>query len=159
MKKFILSALCALGLVASGMTAQAQDTFSKGSNALNVGVALPVRFTGLIFPPVGVSYERSITDGIFDKGSIGVGADSELFLFQGGYSLFVGARAAAHYEFIPKLDTYVALALGLQNAGSLGFGAKGILGARYLLNDDFGVFGEFGSNTFAVFRAGITLSL
>ncbi|MDO4706930.1 MAG: hypothetical protein Q4A61_00720 [Porphyromonadaceae bacterium] len=160
MKKFILSALCALGLVASGMTAQAQETFSKGSNALNVGLALPARFTNMTFPPIAVSYERSITDGIFDKGAIGLGADSELYLYRGGYSLFAGGRISAHYEFIPRLDTYLGLSLGVVNSGSFfEFATKGHIGARYLLNDDFGIFGELGTNTFAILRAGITLAL
>lgn len=165
MKKFILSALCALGLMLSGTTAQAQDTFSKGSSVLNLGIGLPSSFHGLVFPPVTASYERSMTDGIFDKGSVGLGADSEFYLFQGGYSLFLGVRGSAHYEFIPKLDTYLGLSLGLGHTfvkgldPDFGFHTKGHLGARYLLNDDLGVFGEFGLNGFGYVRAGISLSL
>lgn len=160
MKKFMLSALCAFGLLAAGSSAQAQDTFSKGTNALNVGLGVPSSFTGMRFLPIGASYEHSILSGILDKGSVGVGADAELYMLAGGVSAFTAGRVSAHYEFIPKLDTYLGVSLGLGIHSGLGanFGARGHIGARYFFSEKLGGFAEIGSG-WSVLRLGVSVNL
>lgn len=156
MKKFFLAALCALGLAA---TAQAQDTFRKGDQVLNLGIGLGRETAVMSIPPISGFYERSVADGIIDKGSFGLGLQGEIATFRGaGLALFVGPRASFHYEFVDRLDTYFGIQAGLYFFGSAAFEADGVLGARYYLSEKFGIFGEFGTGL-SVFKVGASFYL
>ena len=74
-------------------------------------------------------------------------------------SIFMGPRAAFHYELVDKIDTYVGIQAGLGLAkSSLSFDWAGVIGARYHLGEKVGVFGEFGTG-FSVFKLGATFRL
>lgn len=156
MKKFFMGALCALAL---GVSAEAQETFRKGDNVLNLGIG--VQSSGSVsLPPLSATYERSVLDGIIENGSLGLGLQGEVLIYKpGGLALFAGPRVAFHYEFTDKLDTYVGVQAGLWFAdSSVGFHTDAILGARYYLGEKWGVFGEFGTGLSA-FKLGATFRL
>lgn len=155
MKKLMMVALCALGFAVS---ASAQDTFRRGDKVLNVGIGVPAE-NYVDFPPLSATYEQSIADNIGDKGSVGLGAQVEFMGAAKRVSIFMGPRAAFHYEFVDKLDTYVGVQAGLGLAkSSLSFDWAGVIGARYYLGEKVGVFGEFGTG-FSVFKLGATFRL
>ncbi len=158
MKKFFLGALCALGIVAS---VNAQETFRKNDNVLNLGIGLS-SYSGTSLPPLSATYERSVIDGILEKGALGIGLQGELMSYKvGGLALFAGPRAAFHYEFVDNLDTYVGLQAGLYLAGSgsgVAFAWNGVFGARYYFNNKWGVFGELGTGL-SVFKLGAHIRL
>lgn len=155
MKKFMMAALLALGFVA---TASAQDTFRKGDAVLNVGIGVPSE-RHVSFPPLSATYEKSVADNIADNGSFGLGGQVELLGVNNSIAMFIGPRAAFHYEFVENLDTYIGVQAGLGLASSsLSFDWNGVLGARYYLGDKFGIFGEFGTGLSA-FKLGATFRL
>jgi hypothetical protein len=107
----------------------AQNFFKKGDQIVNVGIGLGSYYGGtgysMTVPPLSVSYEKGLLDGLFDgKGAIGVGgylgyqANKWETVFSGnsyGYKynyIMVGARGTLHYQFVEKLDTYGGLLLG-----------------------------------------------
>lgn len=140
---------------------KAQDTFIQGTNMLSLGMGLPSYLSQISFLPLTMSYEYALTDGLFDKGSIGVGAEGELAHYSQGYQLFVGGRTSMHYEFVPNLDTYMGVALGIgkKAAHTWGFASKIHLGVRYQFNGTLGAFGELGINSFSILRAGVAICL
>lgn len=156
MKKFFLAVLCTLGIVA---TATAQETFRKGDNVLNLGIGLS-SYSGVSLPPLSATYERSVIDGIIDKGSLGIGVQAEVMSYKGaGLALFAGPRLSFHYEFVENLDTYVGIQAGFALASSaVAFGWDGVFGARYYFSDKWGVFGELGTGL-SVFKLGATVRL
>ncbi len=168
MKKFLLSALCCLGLVA---TASAQDTFRKGTNALGFAIGVGAE-SHVSVPAISATYERSVTDGIMEYGSIGIGGQVEYQGFSYGDGLrgsefFVGARGTFHYEFVENLDVYGGLQSGLYTYSMYYTGVKrnattfrvmGIAGARYLFSRSLGVFAEVGTNI-SIFKVGVTFNL
>ncbi|MDO4691485.1 MAG: hypothetical protein Q4A64_01280 [Porphyromonadaceae bacterium] len=168
MKKLILSALCALGLAFGANQAQAQNTFEKESNMLNLGVGLGVKRSYQTVPPISIAYERSIVDGIIEYGSIGLGAEFEYQSFRhpdkrGNLALFVGPRISLHYEFVDNLDTYLTGRAGLEffpkdEGTSTTFAPSISLGARYLFSDKFGIFSEVGTGI-AILRLGMSFNL
>lgn len=142
MKRIIFSMIFVLGLVASSV---AQETFPKDDRVLNFGVGIS-RDGATSFPPLSVTYEQSVLDGIVDFGSLGLGLQSEVTAFPGSLALFIGPRVAFHYEFADNLDTYLGVQAGLGFASSkLSFDWAAILGARYYLSHRWGVFAEFGT--------------
>lgn len=156
MKKLFMGALCALAFVAS---AEAQETFRKGDNVLNVGIGL--QSSGAVsLPPLSASYERSVLDAIIENGSLGLGVQGEVLVDKSdGLALFAGPRMAFHYEFTEALDAYVGVQAGLWFASSkLSFGTDAILGARYYLGEKWGVFGELGTGLSA-FKLGATFRM
>lgn len=168
MKKFILSALCALGLVG---TAAAQDVFAKGDQFINLGIGVSTGSYNTTFPPISLTYERSVIDGLLDKGSIGIGGQVEFRSYKygnfRGSSFFVGPRATFHYEFVDRLDTYAGINAGLYyhtsflskdgGDGIFAFAPDVVIGTRYLFSDGFGVFAEIGSGI-STFKLGATFS-
>lgn len=163
MKNFIFSALCALGLFVAGSSAQAQETFEKETNLVNVGIGLGSTLTGQVIPPVSVGFERSVIDGILDKGSLGIGAQAEFQSFKvldsSWSNLFIGPRVSFHYEFLENLDTYATVTAGWYKVGPVSsFAADFSVGARYLFTPSLGAFTEIGSGI-AVLRAGVTFNL
>jgi hypothetical protein len=158
MKKTIKTiSVLALFLVATIFAANAQ--YENGSSYLNVGVGLG----GGLGLPIGVSYEKGITDNISVGGYAGYASSSQDYGFGIKSSLtyiIVGARGSYHFTNlgIDKLDPYVGALLGYNIASSKVTGAPvgwtqpsvgglawgGHAGARYAFTDKFGGFAEVG---------------
>lgn len=151
----MMLALCAMGIAVS---ASAQDTFRRGDRVLNIGIGVPTD-RNVDFPPLSATYEQSIADNIGEKGSLGLGGQVEIMGASKYVSMFIGPRAAFHYEFVDNLDTYVGVQAGFGLAHSaLSFDWAGVLGARYYLGEKVGIFGEFGTGLSA-FKLGATFRL
>ena len=174
------------------ITVSAQNIFSKGDRAVNIGLGIGSYYggdgyTGSI-PPLSVSYEQGIIDGLLDgNGSIGVGGymaysankwETSISGSSYGYKysyLMIGARGAFHYQFVEKLDTYTGLMLGYNVVGSKfygddtgsytpeasstsGIGYSAFVGARYHFSDKFAAFAEIGYGISAL-ELGISIRL
>jgi hypothetical protein len=189
MKKFIIGC-CLFCFIAVHASAQI-PTFLKDDNVVGVGVG----FGGNIYvgkyytnnPSISVHYERCILDNLFDEKSfIGVGGvvgyTSSTYKYPYGSSywgwkyssIIIGARAALHYAFVDKLDTYAGVILGFNIVSKKEIGthtdeSKNITpssptsyllaGARYYLTDNFAVFAEVcpGWNVFSIINLGVSL--
>ena len=151
----------------------AQNTFSKGDNNLNLGIGIGSTLGGsTTLPPLSVSYERGIIDNLFDaKSSLGIGAylgyarnkdewtfDANKYGWKYSYTI-IGARGALHYQLVDKLDTYAGLMLGYNIVSSTTYGNWGtnkytaagndlgwslFIGGRYYFSDNIGAFAELG---------------
>ncbi len=165
MKKFLLAAVA---FVASVGAAQAQDLFSKGESALNIGIGIGHSYGGygVSIPPLSVAYDYSLVSNLINgnNGAITLGAYGAYTSMSYRYDGFaagsashtvLGVRGMFHYQFAPKLDTYAGLMLGYHiasyssNVNSYGLSASGfdlgvILGARYFFTDRVGMFTELG---------------
>lgn len=114
---------------------QAQNIFSKGDKAINVGIGLGSYYGGTGYkssiPPISASFEQGVVDGLLDgKASIGVGGylaytankwETAIANSTYGYKytyFILGARGVFHYQFVDKLDTYTGLMLGYNVVGS-----------------------------------------
>ncbi len=166
MKKYFFAALCCLGLA---LSANAQETFRKGSHDLRIGVGVSGR-KYVSLPALSAIYEHSVADGLMDYGSIGLGGSMEFESYNIGgikaHALYLAARGAFHYEFVEQLDTYIGLQAGFFNSSnSLGlsstnaFHVSGILGARYLFNESIGLFGELATGEISTFKLGVSFTL
>ena len=162
-------------LLVSAFSLSAQNTtFNKGDKVLNLGVGLcRLYYVGGSYsnriPPVSGSFEVGVKDELFDENSsLGIGgyigytgAKWESMGYGWNYSsIIVGGRAALHYQFIDKLDTYTGLMLGYNVVSSKSFGsgfgefgnlaaASGIayswfLGGRYYFSNNFAGLLELG---------------
>jgi hypothetical protein len=125
-----------LVLVMSTVLAFSQEsTFNKGDKVINLGIGLgSTLYRGSYYstsvPPLSVSFEKGIVDGVIDKGVIGIGGYAgfssykwEYYGWGYKYSNFVlGARGTFHYPFLDKLDTYTGLLLGFRIVTDKEFG-------------------------------------
>ncbi len=171
MKKIILSLVV---LVSTLSFANAQEIFSKGTSALNIGVGIGGTLItdgySVVIPPLSVSYDYAVVDNLIENnnGSITVGgylgyASSKYKEASYNYSL-IGARGAFHYQFVKKLDTYVGAMLAMSYSSSSvagsttrtsGLGWSTFIGARYMFSDNIGAFVEAGWGVTAL-TAGVT---
>jgi hypothetical protein len=169
MKKLILL-FVAVAFSLTQMLAQ-ESTFAKGDKVLNLGVGFGGRYTGsgmtTSVPPLSVSFEVGVKDGVLEKGSIGIGGilaySSHKWEYAGwGWkytSIIIGARGTFHYPLANKLDTYTGLLLGYDISTATEFGTSSgyaydnsygglsyawFVGARYYFSDAFAAFGELG---------------
>lgn len=160
------------------MSLNAQNLFSKGDKIVNVGIGIGSYYGGdgysSSIPPISVSYERGMVDGLLDgKASIGLGGymaytankwetSAASYNYGYKYSYFIlGVRGVFHYQFIDNLDTYTGLMLGYNAvnskyfgddmgpstpsaSGTSGIGYSAFLGARYQFSDKFSAFAEIG---------------
>lgn len=164
------------------LSLNAQNTFNKGDNVLNLGLGLgSTLYTGAYYsssiPPISASYEVGIKDELFDENSsLGVGGylgySSSNYRFSGnssGFSNFIlGARGSVHYQFIDQLDTYAGLMLGYRivswqndgfgSAASSGFASAFYLGGRYYFSETFAGMLELGYGI-AYLNIGVALKL
>ncbi len=158
---------------------QAQTPFLKGDKVVNIGLGLGTYNVNgkTTIPPLSVSLDYGVKDQLFDeKSSLSVGgyvgyyASKTTYIgdINGEYgskfsSIFLGARAAVHYDFLEDLDTYGGLMLGYDianvsnygNYGNLsvsagGFIFSGYLGARYYFTERIAAFLELGYGLSAV---------
>ncbi|GAB2964289.1 hypothetical protein GCM10027048_37120 [Hymenobacter coalescens] len=148
--------------------------FGVGSTAANLGVGFGLGYGYGIFggvrstPALSLSVERGIIDnigpGVISVGGL-VGYKSYSWKsgsYKGSWKNFiVSARGAYHYNILenPKLDTYAGLSLGVRvesysdnwsneqyrnDYGGATLTSGVFLGARYMLTDNLGAFGELG---------------
>lgn len=149
-KVFITFVGCLLALVGS-TSLKAQEvasTLPKDANVLSFGVGY-----GSSTWPLSLSYDRNIFPAVIDKGSITLGGELDLTLSGLYKRVFLGPRAAFHYQFIDKLDTYVGLSLGVNytrlsilgvSSSAFGLGHSAFIGARYHLLPQLGLMAEVG---------------
>lgn len=161
-------------------------TFNKGDKVLNLGIGLgSIYYTGSYYtnriPPISASFEVGVKDELFDENSsLGIGgyvgytgAKYDNMGWGWSYSsIIIGGRAALHYQFIDKLDTYTGLMLGYNVVSSKSFGSgfggqignavgSGIayswfLGGRYYFTDNLAGLLELGYGI-AYLNVGIAL--
>ncbi len=149
---------------------QAQTPFKKGDKVVNIGLGLGTYgIVGLSIPPISASFDYGVKDELFDaKSSLSVGAYASYYGSKSSYNggaygwkysnILLGGRAAVHYDFVEKLDTYGGLMLGYNIASSSyygegqhidsgsygGFIYSGFLGARYYFTESIAGFLELG---------------
>ncbi len=190
MKKNLLKpALIAVIVCLSASITFAQDQMFKKDDldvSVGLGFGSPWISSGYstILPPSRVSAEYGLRDdwgpGVFGVGGF-VGATAykyrySMYGYEYGYNYFtvmIAARAAYHYTFVDKLDTYAGSHLGFKITSSkdksdntyydlsdpedsfvpvLDFFA----GAKYYFSDTFAAYAEVGSGI-AYFNMGISL--
>ncbi len=153
---------------------QAQTPFKKGDKVVNVGIGFGSLggLVGLSMPPISASFDYGVKDELFDaKSSLSVGGYASYFGYKSSYTysggeygwkytnIILGGRAAVHYDFVKKLDTYGGLMLGYHISSSSSYGTheygtaeasyggliyKGFLGGRYYFSESIGAFLELG---------------
>ncbi len=177
-KNILLTAAVALGLTGFATQAKAQQDFKKGTQVASLLLGLNSNFSSLsstLVPPLQASYEYGVADKLAGgKGSIGVGGTLDYLATKGtGYNLvktvshaiLLGARGSFHYQFMPKLDTYAGVTLGVNighasvstpvaeanklvnessSATNVGFGWAIHAGTRYFFTPSFAVNAEVG---------------
>jgi len=170
MKKIALGFSLILSICILESNAQ-QSMFKKGDAVINATVGFgSVLFSGYGYtttlPPVAASLEYGVLDRVFDKGTVGIGGylgySSYKYEWYGSGSnynnIIICARAALHYPFIAKLDTYTGLMLGLNLRTHSEFGSTPIgyspsgsgpawmwfIGGRYYFNKQFAALAEIG---------------
>ena len=178
--KILLSTILVLGALIS-----ANAQFEKGSHVANLGIGLGnALYSGggysSSIPPISLSYEVGVVDGIFDKATLGIGGYGAYTSAKYGYSgyewkytnIVIGVRGALHYPLVEKLDTYAGLMLGYDivsvsepsgfeggySATGSTFILPGFVGARYLFTEKFGGFAELGWGI-AYLTLGVTLKI
>jgi len=149
-----------------------ESWFNKGDKVINLGIGIGnTLYSGSYYtrgvPPISVSYEQGIVDGIAEKGVIGilgyVGYTSYKYDYLGwGYkysNIIIGAGGLFHYPLVNKLDTYAGILLGYNiatatefgtypgydyNASSGGIVFSGFVGARYYFTESVAAFAQVG---------------
>jgi hypothetical protein len=170
MKKIILLS----AFVVAFFTGMAQNPiFVKGDKVVNIGLGLGSglgTYYKMSIPPISLSAEYGILDGLLEKGSVGVGAylGFSSYKYDWGYTvtsktthIYVGPRGAFHYPFMDKLDTYAGLSFGFRyyrwkydsditdlgsnyNENSLGIYSYWFVGARYYFTEKLAAMAELG---------------
>lgn len=147
---------------------QAQEfTFIKGDKVINLGIGIGSAYYSSYYtshmPALSASFEVGVKDGIFDKGSIGVGgyigfSSAKYENWWKTSNFLFGARGSLHYPFVKKLDTYTGLILGYNiystkyydtysgelDASSSGVALAWFAGARYYFNPKIAGMAEIG---------------
>jgi hypothetical protein len=170
MKKSLILFVAAVFSLAQ-LTAQ-ESMFAKGDKVLTVGLGLGTTlYSGsyykMTFPPFAGSFEVGVKDGVFEKGSLGIGGGVGYTGYKyenagWGYkysNIIIAARGYLHYPLVKKLDTYTALTLGYNISSATEFGtyygydydySSGgfiwgfLVGGRYYLKDNFALLAELG---------------
>lgn len=190
MKKFILI----ISAITLSFSLKAQSpTFSQSDLVFNAGIGIGTSlYSGAYYkstlPPLSISAEYGLKDDFITEdltlgigGYLGIaGSKYEQSYFGGTYGYkynytVIGARAAVHYPFVDKLDTYGGLMLGYNivsfketgdwNSGIQTSGAVGssvafsvYVGGRYYFSDNFAAMAELGYGI-AYLNIGVALKL
>jgi hypothetical protein len=133
-------------LMAAMVNVNAQSTFKKGANVVNLGIGLGS------YIPIEGSFEHGVVDGLIDgkNGSIGIGAYAGFYSYESWAHGVLGARGAFHYQFVDKLDTYAGLMLGFNAvmssgaSATSGLGFSAFLGGRYYIKPKLAIYSELG---------------
>ncbi|WP_296122443.1 hypothetical protein [uncultured Porphyromonas sp.] len=157
LKKILATVVVALGLCVAGNTdVKAQNVFETGTNIASVGLggSLHTDAAGKQYGSltINITADHCLNAHLWDDNSaFTLGGQAVLNVFNGGTSYFIGPRGGLHYHFIPKLDTYYFVAIGLSGshingtkASSLGFGYNTGIGLRYMVDPSWGLFAEIG---------------
>ncbi len=148
-----------------------EPAFRAGDKVINLGLGLGnVLYIGRYYktriPPVSMSVEYGfIDDFLIEDLTLGLGAylgaSANRYEFLGSgwnyFNVIVGARGAAHYTVIDKLDTYAGLMFGIRMNFSNSFGYSNtetkispglayaaFVGGRYYFSNNLALFGELG---------------
>lgn len=127
-----------LFLTALFQIARSQESmFSKGNAAGNLTIGFGnVLYSGSGYtssvPPIAISAEWGVKDGILEKGTIGAGGYLGYSSYKWEYlgwgwkysNLIFGARGSFHYPLLEKLDTYTGLLAGFDVVSSKEFGTS-----------------------------------
>jgi hypothetical protein len=171
MKK-IITIFVALLTLTTTLKAQ-ENLFKEGDKVVNLGIGILSGLnTGSYYsgktPPISISYEQGIKDGVLDVGSIGVGGylgyTSAKWEYLGyGWkisNIIFGARGSFHYPLVDKLDTYAGVLLGYNvvttketgnllggnySGSSSGVIFSGYVGGRYYFTDNIAGMVELGT--------------
>ncbi|MDO5017221.1 MAG: hypothetical protein Q4E10_02525 [Porphyromonas sp.] len=159
MNKKIVVALVAL-MACFGLKANAQNVMHNGANIITVGAGLTDSHV-----PLSVAFDHGVVDNLFESpnASLSLGGMAGALLGKNYAGFVIGPRVGIHYHFIPQLDTYFSLMLGLTGARykenvNVGNGEKvkvdsgwsnefewgSHIGARYFFTPQVGAFIELG---------------
>jgi len=186
MKNFLsIIVLCFFG---AALVQAQEQTFGQNDNVVNLGVGIGgTLYNGLGYtgsgikrmPTFFIAYERCVVGKLFnDKSSLGVGGLGGYTSAKYDYSgwgwkstdIMIGARAALHYAFVDKLDTYGGCMFGYninswkwtgvtggseRRTGNNGLTYSIFVGGRYYLGNAFAVFAELGYG-YSVLNAGLS---
>lgn len=158
MRQFFFSTIIT---VTSSLFCQSQPiSIEVGNNLYIFGIGFGLVHPNRIIeiPPLSVSYERIVSDGIFEKGSIGTGIylglsrhSWEMFEEWMGNSTIIitGVRGSFNYQILDKINIYTGIMLGLElvydrNAAGENFIWSTYSGGRYLFSKHFMLFAELG---------------
>ena len=170
MKKLLIFIIAAAFLSAP-LTSQ-ESMFVKGDKVFSFGFGLGTSlysgsYYSMTFPPLAGSIEFGVKDGIFEKGTLGVGAVAGYTAYKYEYAdwgwkysdFIIGARGYLHYPLVKKLDTYTGITLGYDISSANEFGTNSgydydyssggfiwawFVGSRYYLKDTFALQAELG---------------
>jgi len=168
LKNLILLALIGI-LFSTNSNAQ---SFTKGQQAINLGVGIG----GGLGLPVGLSYEKAVTDRIGVGGYLAFSTKKDSFGGFGGWRythILAAAKGSYHFKVkSEKFDPYAGVLLGYNiasvkwtgdgeqpwsaSAGGLMLGVHA--GARYWFSDRIGVFGELGYGA-GILNVGVAFKL
>ena len=156
-----------------GSLAAQDPMFSKGNAVVNATIGFgSVIYSGSGYtssvPPLAISAEWGIKDGILEKGVLGVGGYLGYLSYKWEYqgwgwkysNAILGARGTFHYPLLKKFDTYTGLLVGFDivSAKEFGTGIPGYdykskssgaiwawyAGGRYYFGDKLAVVAEIG---------------
>lgn len=185
MKKGLIVMVFAIAIFATTTaTAQNQNTFKKGDLAINVNYGFGTfshnDLSDNIFQhSIGGTVEYGIMEGLIKgKGSIGVGGQVAFGFGTKDYSgievdatrLRIATRGVFHYQFIPQLDTYAGMSLGVVtidkfktdhgDTDDTDFIYPALFaGVRYMISDKFGFNSEISWEDYSFFSLGVTFKL
>ncbi len=174
MKKKIYTIILVAFLVSS--TYAQENVFKNGDQVINIGIGFGSNlyansYFSTSVPPISISYEKGIKDGVLDKGILSVGGYLGYSSFSESFpgtnygfkysDIIIGVRGNIHYPIVDKLDTYAGLMLGFEilsssvvngdsylgggySASSGGLRLDLHVGARYYLSDKIAIMGELG---------------
>jgi len=174
MKKIF--ALLLLTIFALPFVKAQENVFAVGDKVVNLGIGFgSIGYSAFGYkttvPPISISFEKGIKDGILDKGVLSIGgylaysANKWESSWAGGSygwkytNIYLGARGVLHYPLVDKIDTYAGVLLGYHissvheigtttgyvdpySGGGLIFG--GYVGGRYYFTDKLAAMGELG---------------
>lgn len=156
----------------ASISTNAQEVFHKGTQTLKASIGFNENGKPLV-----IAYEKGIMDNLFDVQKLNLGVGAHLGFY--GYStsatnfgstiktsfivLAPGVSGYLHYQFIPKLDTYIGASLGATISRSSASNSESkasattassvkvawglALGARYEITPKWGAFIEAGHGT------------
>ncbi|MDR2468518.1 MAG: porin family protein [Spirochaetaceae bacterium] len=172
-KKMVLGLVLVM-MTTAGAFAQQKwyNTYSpciQGSKALvNVGIGYgSVTWGSMGIPPITASIDFKLKNNPITIGAFGAFSTFGGGIFANYTNIGFGGRAAYHFNFAKKLDTYVGLSLGyvLQStdvewAEGVSFFLWGFnLGARYFFTKRLGAYLELGYSGLQVASVGLTFKI
>lgn len=187
MKKFLLAVISMFTFAtANAATSGIEDVQPDGGFAIGVQIGVPPADLDAKMPMIAVDGNWTLTSGMFNAGKFGQNGAIDLGFYygfcaydksawhweEGWQQNAVLARAAFHFEFVPKLDVYAGTFGGVNiwvpnsdakdNGGKTDvkgcFGMK--IGAKYYFTESFGAKLEFGDDfiegNYPLVQAGVT---